>query len=149
MKPDFGKIGAMQNQLALQTSGPGLYEFTDQAQAFVRTSRVKTGLLTAFVRHTSASLLVQENADPSVQRDLLGFFERLAPPADDPSMAWLTHTFEGPDDMPAHIKAALLPTHLCIPVSNSQLILGTWQGIYLVEHRARPHERQVALHLSG
>ncbi len=102
-------------------------------------------MLTLFVRHTSCSLLIQENADPSVQTDLLAFLDRLAPPADDASMRWITHRSEGPDDMPAHIKAALLPTSLQIPVEDGRLALGTWQGIYLVEHRSAPHRRQVAL----
>jgi secondary thiamine-phosphate synthase enzyme len=100
------------------------------------------GLLTLFVRHTSCSLLVQENADPDVQVDLQGFFRRLVPEG----MDWLTHTLEGPDDMPAHIRAALLPVSLSIPVSGGRMLLGRWQGIYLFEHRARPHRREVAAH---
>ena len=131
--------------LTVKTEGPGLYEVTDTVAAHA----AGTGLLTLFVRHTSCSLLIQENADPSVQTDLRAFFERLVPPSDDPSMSYLTHTYEGPDDMPAHIKAALLPVSLSIPVSDGRLLLGTWQGIYLVEHRNRPHERQIALHMSG
>ena len=130
----------MQHQFDLKTSGPGLYEFTDAVARWVR----GTGLLTLFVRHTSCSLLIQENADPEVQTDLRNFFARLVPPTSDPSMAYLTHTYEGPDDMPAHIKAALLPTSLQIPVIEGQMQLGTWQGIYLFEHRDRPHHRQVA-----
>ena len=106
------------------------------------------GLLTVFVRHTSCSLLIQENADPDVQRDLQQFFHRLVPPGDDPSMRWLSHTAEGPDDMPAHIKAALTQTHLSIPVDNGSMLLGTWQGLYLFEHRSRPHRRQIVLHLN-
>ncbi|AHM04186.1 Uncharacterized protein (YjbQ family) [Roseibacterium elongatum DSM 19469] len=104
------------------------------------------GVLTLMVRHTSASLVIQENADPDVQADLMGFFDRLVPPADDPSMRWLAHVLEGPDDMPAHIKAALLPVSLQVPVLGGRMRLGTWQGIYLVEHRARPHRRRVAAH---
>ena len=105
------------------------------------------GLLTLFVRHTSCSLLIQENADPSVRADLETFLGRLVPPADDPAGGWITHRSEGPDDMPAHLKAALLPVSLSIPVADGRLALGTWQGIYLWEHRARPHRREVAAHL--
>ena len=101
------------------------------------------------MRHTSASLLIQENADPDVQRDLMGYLTRLVPHANDPSMRWLSHVLEGPDDMPAHIKAALLPVSLNIPVQNGKLRLGTWQGVYLVEHRDHPHRREVAAHFTG
>ncbi len=133
----------MQHIFDIRTTGPGLYEFTAQVQSWVS----GTGLLTLFVQHTSASLLIQENADPEVQTDLRNYFARLVPPTTDPSMAYLTHTYEGPDDMPAHIKAALLPTQLSIPVMNGQLALGTWQGIYLFEHRDNPHLRHVVAHL--
>ncbi|HHZ07583.1 MAG TPA: YjbQ family protein [Rhizobiales bacterium] len=138
----------MQTVVEIETSGQGLYEFTREAAAFVREAGVGTGLLTLFVRHTSCSLLVQENADPDVRRDLDAFFRRLVPPADDPSMRWLAHTTEGPDDMPAHIKAALTAVSLSIPVTAGRLALGTWQGIYLFEHRDRPHRREVVMHLS-
>lgn len=131
--------------LTIPTVGPGLYEFTDQARALAKGS----GLLTLFIRHTSASLLIQENADPEVQTDLHAFFHRLVPPTTDPRMAYLTHTYEGPDDMPAHIKAALLPTSLGIPVQNGQLALGRWQGIYLFEHRNAPHRRKVVAVMTG
>ena len=137
-----------QTQITLQTNGPGLTEFTGEVARFVHSSAIDTGLLTVFVRHTSCSLLIQENADPDVQRDLHEFFHRLVPPGNDPSMNWLFHTAEGPDDMPAHIKAALTQTHLSIPVSNGQMLLGTWQGIYLFEHRSRPHSRKIVLHLA-
>ena len=137
----------MQTTLTLSTNGPGLYEFTPEVAAFVRRADLDEALLTLFVRHTSASLLIQENADPSVQDDLNAFFRRLAPYGDDPSMSWLTHTAEGPDDMPAHIKAAVTPTSLSIPVSHGKLMLGTWQGIYLFEHRFTSTRRQVVLHL--
>ncbi len=133
-----------QTTFSIQTNGPGLYEFTNEVVHWVRGS----GLLTLFVRHTSASLVIQENADPGVRNDLQAFFHRLVPPSNDPSMSYLTHTYEGPDDMPAHIKAAMLPVSLSIPVQNGQMRLGTWQGIYLFEHRARPHLREVAAHLS-
>lgn len=136
-----------QQQLTINTSGQGLYEFTDRVRAFVRSSGVDTGLLTVFVRHTSCSLLIQENADPDVRRDLREFFRRLVPPSDDSSMRWV-HTLEGPDDMPAHIKAAMMPVSLAVPVGNGQTLLGTWQGIYLFEHRDRPHSRTVVLHIA-
>ncbi|MEM8801674.1 MAG: secondary thiamine-phosphate synthase enzyme YjbQ [Pseudomonadota bacterium] len=134
----------MTKRIDIETSGPGLYEFTPLVAGLAEGD----GMMHLFVRHTSCSLLIQENADPSVQRDLQGFFQRLAPAADDPSMAWVTHRFEGPDDMPAHIKAAVLPVSLSIPVISGALGLGTWQGIYLFEHRARPHSRQVLAQLS-
>ncbi|MEC7288740.1 MAG: secondary thiamine-phosphate synthase enzyme YjbQ [Pseudomonadota bacterium] len=130
---------------SLYTRGPGLYEFTSDAAAFVRSQR--DGLLTLFCQHTSASLTIQENADPDVQSDLDAFFKRLVPDANDPSMSYLRHRAEGPDDMPAHIKAALTQTSIAIPVSDSRLALGTWQGIYLFEHRAQPHTRRVVAHL--
>lgn len=128
--------------LTIQTHGAGLYEFTD------RVSVAGTGILTLFVQHTSCSLLIQENADPEVQSDLQGFFARLVPPTTDPSMSYLTHTYEGPDDMPAHIKAAMMPVSLSIPVLNGKMQLGTWQGIYLFEHRDQQHQRRVITHMS-
>lgn len=137
-----------QTVLTLSTAGPGLYEFTDRAVSFVRKSAIESGLLTVFVRHTSCSLLIQENADPDVRRDLDAFFARLVPPSDDPSMSWITHTTEGPDDMPAHIKAALTAVSLSIPVSGARPLLGTWQGLYLFEHRDAPHRREIVLHLA-
>jgi len=140
---------ASQQILTITTRGQGLYEFTDQVAALVRRAAPARGLLTLFVRHTSCSLLIQENADPDVRRDLDAYFRRLVPRADDPAMAYLTHRAEGPDDMPAHIKAALTPVSLSIPVAEGALMLGTWQGIYLFEHRDRPHAREVVLHLSS
>ncbi len=137
-----------QKRLTIQTHGPGLTEFTDQAARFVRGCDVATGLLTVFVRHTSCSLLIQENADPDVQTDLQNFFHRLVPPSNAPEMDWIIHRNEGPDDMPAHIKAALTQVSLGIPVTDGQLALGTWQGIYLFEHRTRPHRREVVLYLA-
>jgi secondary thiamine-phosphate synthase enzyme len=137
-----------QTRLTIETRGAGLYEFTDAVARFVRETGTDSGLLTLFVRHTSCSLLMQENADPDVRRDLCAFFARLVPPADDPTMAYLSHRAEGPDDMPAHIKAAVLPVSLAIPVSGGRLALGTWQGIYLFEHRTSPHRREVVLHLA-
>ncbi len=137
----------MQATFSIQTRGAGLIEFSPQVRAFVGSSGVDAGLLTLFVRHTSCSLLIQENADPDVRQDLQSFFRRLAPRADDLSMRWITHRTEGPDDMPAHIKAAMLPASLSIPVSDGELMLGTWQGIYLFEHRDAPQTREVVAHL--
>lgn len=137
------------HRLHIQTTGPGLYDVTHQVQRFVFELNPSDALLTVFVRHTSCSLVIQENADPDVQRDLQEFFARLVPAGDDPSMSWLAHTAEGPDDMPAHIKAALTQTSIGIPVADGQLMLGTWQGIYLFEHRHRPHRREIVLHLAG
>ena len=136
-----------QRRIVIETRGPGLYEFTEAAADFVARAGAEEGVLTVFVRHTSCSLLIQENADPSVQVDLQAFFRRLVPPTTDPSMAYIVHRDEGPDDMPAHIKAALLPASLGIPYSQGRLLLGTWQGLYLVEHRDRPHRREVVLSL--
>jgi secondary thiamine-phosphate synthase enzyme len=138
-----------QTSVAIQTKGQGLYEFTDEVADFVRAVDGGEGLLTVFVRHTSCSLLIQENADPDVKTDLNAFFRRLVPPSSDPSMRWVVHTTEGPDDMPAHIKSALTQVSIGIPVSGGRLALGTWQGIYLFEHRDRPHRREIVLHLSA
>ena len=138
----------MQATFELSTRGQGLYEFTGDVEAFVRAEAIERGLLTLFCQHTSCSLVIQENADPDVQRDLNAFFKRLVPDADDPSMSYLVHRAEGADDMPAHIKAALTQTSLSIPVSDGRLALGTWQGVYLFEHRTAPHERRVVAHLS-
>lgn len=138
----------MQKTLQIHTTGSGLYEFTHQVVDFVQNTGVETGLLTVFVRHTSCSLLIQENADPDVRYDLDGFFKRLVPRTDHPSMSWVRHTMEGPDDMPAHIKAAMMLVSLSIPVANGRPVLGTWQGVYVFEHRDHPHDRQVVLHLS-
>jgi secondary thiamine-phosphate synthase enzyme len=139
----------MQTILSIRTAGPGLHEFTDDVVRFVRESGVEQGLLTLFVQHTSCSLCVQENADPDVRRDLEEFFRRLVPPSDDPSMRWISHTVEGPDDMPSHIKAALTAVSLSIPVMSGRPALGQWQGIYLFEHRDAAHTRQVAAHISS
>ena len=136
----------MQTSFTIPTRGPGLYEITDQVGGWLRQMQVQQGLLTLFIRHTSASLLIQENADPDVRRDLTAYFNRLVPRGDDPSMAYLTHTLEGPDDMPAHIKAALLPVSLHIPVEYGRPALGQWQGIYVVEHRDAPHTRRIVAH---
>jgi len=137
----------MLTRFEIATQGPGLYEFTDHLADWLAGLDLSEGLLVLFIRHTSASLLIQENADPEVRTDLTAFFHRLVPPSDDPSMAYLTHTYEGPDDMPAHIKAAMMPVSLSIPVTERRMVLGTWQGVYVVEHRTRPHRRQVVARL--
>ena len=133
----------MHTVFEILTRGQGLYEFTGDVAGWVQGS----GVLTLFIRHTSASLLIQENADPEVQVDLKNYFARLVPPTTDPSMSYLTHTYEGPDDMPAHIKASLLPVSLTVPIMDGTLALSTWQGIYLFEHRDRPHTREVVAYL--
>ena len=130
-------------QINVQTGGKGLSEFTREAESWVRGHGAGNGLLTLFIRHTSASLIIQENADPDVKRDLEAYFSRLVPEND----PLYIHTIEGPDDMPAHVRSALTQTHLSIPVSQGELTLGTWQGIYVFEHRRRPHRRTVSLHL--
>ena len=127
----------------VSTNGPDLYEITSQIEKWVEGD----GLLTLLVKHTSASLLIQENADPEVKLDFIQYLERLVPPSSSPEMSYLTHTYEGPDDMPAHIKSGLLPTTLSIPVKNGQMMLGTWQGIYLVEHRVSPRKREIVASL--
>ena len=136
----------MNTVFLIQTFGPALYEFTKDVSLWLPYEA--NGLLTLFVQHTSASLLIQENVDPEVQGDLDAFFKRLVPSANDLQMSYLRHTYEGPDDMPAHIKAALLPTSLSIPASNGKLCLGRWQGVYLFEHRDARQRRSVYAHLS-
>lgn len=133
------------HRLSLRTGGRGLYDITAEVGAWAEGQGIGQGLLTVFIRHTSASLVIQENADPDVLRDLDDFFSTLVP--DD--TARYRHTVEGPDDMPAHIRSALTQSQLAVPVEDGRLALGTWQGIYLFEHRTRPHERQVVLHLVG
>lgn len=139
----------VQTTFRIVTRGQGLYQFTPTVLKWVAAQGVDTGLLTLFIRHSSASLLIQENADPEVQTDLKAYFSRLVPPTTDPSMGYLTHTYEGPDDMPGHIKAALLPVSLSIPVAKARPVLGMWQGIYVFEHRDAQHQREVVAHLSG
>ena len=133
------------HRLQVSTRGKGLYEITDQIAAWLASAQAGAGLLTVFVPHTSASLLIQENADPDVVHDLNTFFSRLAP--EDNRL--YRHTMEGPDDMPAHIRAALTLTQLSIPVEHGRMALGTWQGVYLFEHRTAPHRRGVLLHFLG
>jgi secondary thiamine-phosphate synthase enzyme len=131
--------------LAVEAPSSGLHEFTDHVAGWVADSGIRNGLLTLFCRHTSASLLIQENAAPAARRDLEAYFARLAP--EDPSA--YSHNDEGPDDMPAHLRTALTQTQLAIPVENGRMMLGTWQGIYLFEHRREPSARQIVLHLIG
>lgn len=133
----------MNTRFAIETRGQGLYEFTREVTRWAEGAGVDEAALTLFVRHTSCSLAIQENTDPEVRGDLAAFFARLVPPSTHPSMSYLRHTYEGPDDMPAHIKAALLPVSITIPIIEGHLALGTWQGIYLFEHRDRPHRREV------
>ncbi|HEY7748691.1 MAG TPA: secondary thiamine-phosphate synthase enzyme YjbQ [Aestuariivirgaceae bacterium] len=134
-----------QDKITIATKGQGLYEFTSEARAFVKKSGVATGQLTLYCRHTSASLVIQENADPDVQRDLKEFFRRLIPE----DSAWIVHRTEGPDDMPAHIKSAVTQVSLSVPITGGKLALGTWQGIFLFEHRSSEHRREVVMHVMG
>jgi len=133
-----------QSTITIATQGPGFTDVTDKVRRFVRDSGIESGLLTLFLPHTSASLLIQENADPDVLRDLVDAIDRLAPRDAD-----YRHTTEGPDDMPAHIRAALTQTSLSIPVINRAPALGTWQAIYVFEHRDAPHRRDLMLHVIG
>ncbi len=134
----------LKGSLSVRTEGQRLYDITARVQAWVSDQDIGHGLLTLFLHHTSASLLIQENADPAVLHDLNVFFRRVVP-----EDAPYRHSQEGPDDMPAHIRAALTATHLSIPIGQGRMDLGTWQGIYLFEHRAQPHERRITLHLMG
>jgi len=133
------------HRLQVATRGKGLYEITGQISGWLEGVKVRAGLLNVFVQHTSASLTIQENADPDVVHDINAFFNRLV--LEDNRL--YRHTVEGPDDMPAHIRAALTLTQLSIPVEHGRMALGTWQGVYLFEHRAAPHRRSVLLHLIG
>lgn len=133
------------HEITIPTRGKGLYDFTTRVREWVAASGVREGLLTLYIRHTSASLLIQENYDPTVQGDLERFLARLVPEGD----AIYEHVLEGPDDMPAHVRAALTQTHLAIPVANGSPMLGTWQGVYVFEHRRAPQTRSVVLHVLG
>jgi secondary thiamine-phosphate synthase enzyme len=133
------------NELSISTKGRAFYEITDQVAELVRQARIQTGLCTLHIQHTSASLLIQENADPDVRRDLDRFFNRLVPDGDN----LFEHTAEGDDDMPAHVRTALTTVNLSIPIAQGRLVLGTWQGIYVWEHRTHPHRRRVTVHLLG
>lgn len=139
-----GPLEQARATLTVATPAPGFTEFTREAARWLSDIRAGDGLLTAFIRHTSASLVVQENADPDVTADLVAALDRLAP-----ENAGYVHDTEGPDDMPAHIKAMLTGASLAIPVAGGRMRLGTWQGLYVAEHRASPHERQVVLHYLG
>ncbi|MEL7487926.1 MAG: secondary thiamine-phosphate synthase enzyme YjbQ [Pseudomonadota bacterium] len=137
-KPNKSTLRRNMLQININTSGPRLYEITDECRAYARTRAKGDGVLSLLVQHTSASLLIQENADPSASRDLIAYFERLAPPS-----SQYEHAAEGPDDMPAHLKAALTATSLSIPVIDGAIALGTWQGIFLFEHRRAPQRRAI------
>ena len=132
-------------QFSVSTKGRGIYAISNKVEGWVQNQKIHSGLLTLFIPHTSASLLIQENADPDVLKDLDRFFNRLVPDGD----PLYDHQTEGPDDMPAHIRAALTQTQLSIPIRNREMALGIWQGIYLFEHRVHPHTRNVLLHLLG
>lgn len=133
------------HEIVLSTRGRGILEFTDEVADNVTKSRIRTGLATLHLQHTSASLMIQENADPEVRRDLERFFSRLVPDGD----PLFEHTSEGADDMPAHVRTVLTTVNLSIPIRAGELVLGTWQGIYLWEHRQHPHRRRVIVHLLG
>ena len=134
-----------QHELSIATKGRGLYDFTQAVEAWISKNGFRDGLITLHLRHTSASLLIQENADPDVRTDLEAYFASIAPE----DRGRHVHGSEGPDDMPAHIRTALTQVSLAIPLAGGRLVLGTWQGLYLFEHRRRPHRREVALHLIG
>jgi len=138
-------VNQAQGELRVTTRAKGLYEITREIRKWVGSQQIQSGLCTIFIRHTSASLIIQENADPDVRRDLSEFFERLVPE----NTPWFRHTTEGSDDMPSHIRAALTSAQLSIPVRDGQLALGTWQGIYVFEHRSEPQVRHVLMHIVG
>jgi secondary thiamine-phosphate synthase enzyme len=138
-------VNQFTHQLHIATHGKGLYDFTREIESWLRDKQTQTGLLTVFCQHTSASLVIQENADPDVVADLADFFTRLVP--EDTRL--YRHTAEGPDDMTSHIRSALTQTQLSIPIHKGKLALGTWQGVYLFEHRVSPHRRGIVLHLIG
>ena len=130
--------------ISLATKGQGLYEITSRISEWLSKQKIKKGLLTIFLQHTSCSLIIQENADPDVKKDLKKFFDQIAPESNN-----YIHQSEGPDDMPAHIKSSLMQTHLSIPIENNQMVLGTWQGVYIFEHRNKSHNRKIKLHCIG
>jgi secondary thiamine-phosphate synthase enzyme len=131
--------------IRIRTHGKGTFEITDQVRQAIGQSDIQDGIVTVFVRHTSASLVIMENADPSARRDLEVFFDQLVPE----TTPWFIHTLEGPDDMPSHIRMALTRTSETIPIQNGRMILGTWQGIFLFEHRSAPHHREIAITVMG
>ena len=130
--------------ISLATKGQGLYEITSKISEWLSKQKIKKGLLTIFLQHTSCSIIIQENADPDVKKDLKKFFDQIVPESDN-----YIHQSEGPDDMPAHIKSTLMQTHLSIPIENNQMVLGTWQGVYIFEHRNKSHNRKIKLHCIG
>ena len=130
--------------ISLATKGQGLYEITSKISEWLSKQKIKKGLLTIFLQHTSCSLIIQENADPDVKKDLKKFFDQIAPESNN-----YNHQSEGPDDMPAHTKSSLMQTHLSIPIENNQMVLGTWQGVYIFEHRNKSHNRKIKLHCIG
>ncbi|RPJ33036.1 MAG: YjbQ family protein, partial [Verrucomicrobiaceae bacterium] len=129
------------SSIHIRTRGKGTVEITGEVRCAIEQSGIRNGIVTVFVRHTSASLVIMENADPSARRDLEVFFEKLVPE----NTAWFSHTLEGPDDMPSHIRMALTRTSETIPIHDGRMALGTWQGIFLFEHRSAPHHREVSL----
>lgn len=131
--------------IRIRTRGKGTFEITGEVRRAIEQSGIKDGIVTVFVRHTSASLVIMENADPSARRDLEMFFEKLVPE----NTPWFIHTLEGPDDMPSHIRMALTRTSETIPIHNGRMVLGTWQGIFLFEHRSAPHQREISLAIIG
>ncbi len=141
---DVGPVRQVLGRLLVETRGPGFTELTDAVGGWVAGQRIAAGLLTVFCRHTSASLTIQENADPDVRTDLMTALDGLAP-----RDAGYVHAIEGPDDMPAHIRSMLTGASVAVPVLDGRLALGTWQGVYLIEHRERPHRREIILHLVG
>ena len=130
--------------ISLATKGQGLYEITSKISEWLSKQKIKKGLLTIFLQHTSCSIIIQENADPDVKKDLKKFFDQIVPESDN-----YIHQSEGPDDMPAHIKSTLMQTHLSIPIEDNQMVLGTWQGVYIFEHRNKSHNRKIKLHCIG
>ena len=137
-------MGQYIETISLATKGQGLYEITSKISEWLSKQKIKKGLLTIFLQHTSCSLIIQENADPDVKKDLKKFFDQIAPESNN-----YIHQSEGPDDMPAHIKSSLMQTHLSIPIENNQMVLGTWQGVYIFEHRNKSHNRKIKLHCIG
>lgn len=138
-------MNQFQKAIRISTRGRGLYEITHHVENIIAESGIQTGICVVFICHTSASLMIQENADPTVQTDLVNWFEKVAPDGD----AAYYHTYEGPDDMPSHIRSAITNSNETIPVCRGKMVLGTWQGIYIAEHRTHGHTRQVVVHIIG
>lgn len=138
-------LSCFQKEITVSTSGKGTYEITREIEAFVAKSKIKTGQITVFMRHTSASLVIMENADPSARDDLHAFFEDLVPE----DLPYLVHTYEGPDDSPSHLRMALTRSAEVIPITDGRTVLGTWQGVFVFEHRKHPHRRKITLSIIG